>query len=826
MLSKRFQAVMLSGTLLLSCFAPLAEAADHAVLDIPGEPLSKALSGFAKQADISIIRPRISFRDGRANEVKGTFSLKSGLSRLLKDTGFDFEILSPTAVRIFRASPKAPPIKEASAEISFLPPLVEEIEVTTTRRKDFADKLPYSMSVTSGASLERLFGGSTNDAVFKIAGLAATNQGDSRNKIIVRGLSDGAFSGRTQALVTTYIDYARMLYNAPEPSFKLVDISSIEVLRGPQGTLYGSGSLGGLYRVVTNKPNLAAFEGEMTITGEVTDGGAPSQDYTAMINIPVIEEKFGVRAVAYYEENGGYIDDIRLNLNDVNDSELYGARLATKLKLWQNGSLTLGVNFQHHTAEDTNYYNGALGPLLRDNYTQEPRYDILRQPYLTFEADTSFADIVSTFSYINRDMDNYYDGARAVPKLTDLPLIPAAFEDDRHIKTISNETHFSSKSGSRLEWMAGFLLSHRHENIIASLTAPGSASFAGLGPTDVLFSEDLTDNLDEVALFGETTYFLTERLALTGGLRWFHYKNSAVSLLDDVGVGAVREASGEQKKSGLIPKFTVSFYENEDRLYYLQIAQGYRLGGINLKGPTEITDELDPGEDGEAPHTDLEALTTFDSDKLLNIEIGFKHKFMDGQLRITGAAFYTRWNDIQSDQFDAAGLPTIGNIGNGRVIGGEAEITYQPTPTLQIHANAGWNASEITKVNNQFGSGVGAVEEGHLPGAPGFTLNFAGQYEFNLWRDLNAIIDVSYTYVGRAHLLYEVNDAKRSDAYHLGSARLEINKAPWKVTLFAENLFDTSANSFAFGNPFSLTDIDQVTPLRPRTFGVRLGWRY
>lgn len=806
-------------TALISLTCPGWAAGQHRY-NVARAPVARALAEFARQSDISVIRPHLSGRDGKANAVRGAFTLAEGLTRLLKGTGFSFRILSPAAVKIMRIPPPSLTAEVSRKPVNFLPPMMEEIKVSATRRTDFADKLPYAISVTSGTTLKRLYGGLDNNAIFGMIGLSATNQGDSRDKLIIRGLSDGPFSGRTQALVSTYLDNARMNYNAPEPGLKLVDISSIEVLRGPQGTLYGSGSMGGIYRLVTNKPQFNQYHGKASSTYKITEDGSASREYSAMLNIPLIKDRMAMRGVAYYEKAGGYIDDIRLHLNNVNSSKLYGGRLSVSLDLRTWLHLAAGFNFQHLKAADTNYYNGALAALKRNNYTQEPRADILKQPYLTLEADLSWADLVSNIFWLDRDLDNYYDGSFAVPKLSALALTPSTFEDDRHIKTISSETHLNSQSGDHFEWLAGLFLSHRSEKEVTNLiTRPVSALANGYNPADLLFTEKLAENLDEIALFGEVTYYVTERLAVTGGLRWFHYANSALSMLNDIGSGAAVRARGEQQKNGLVPKFTLSYFASDTRLYYLQVAEGYRLGGINLKGPTEPG----PPQEGDEKSGDL---TTFNSDRLLSIELGFKDRLFDGKLHFTGAVFFTDWRNIQSDQFDAAGLPIIGNIGNGQVAGAEIEMALRPLPPVQLHVTATWNSSDLTKITPLFGKSVGAVRDGSLPGAPPFTLTFSAQYQFDPGYDMKGMFALNYSYIGAARLLFRAGTPRQSDAYHLGSARLEVNRGDWRLTLFADNLFNSTANSFAFGNPFSLNEIDQVTPLRPRSYGLRLGWSY
>jgi len=809
----------------LMLVTPSAVAREASCFKIGKMSLARALIEFAEQADISMVRPPLHYGDGENTPLTGCYSVDKGLARLLKGTDYSFEILAHDAVKIVRKPrkmPKHPPAPVKATTVRPERPHLEEIVVSTTRRNDYDDHLPYAISVTSRTTLDRLTGAGTGAAALHIVGLAATDQGESRSKLIIRGLSDGAFSGRTQSLVSTYLDYSRMTYNAPEPSFKLVDLATVEVLRGPQGTLYGSGALGGLYRLVTNKPDSTKFASAASAAYSLTKGGTPSNDVTAMVNLPVISNKLAVRAVAYNDENGGYIDDVRLGLKNVNHAELSGGRIAAGLQVGQDWLITGGFNIQHHSAEDTSYYNRALGQYNRDNYVREPRTDLLMNPYLTVEAHLPWFDLVSNTSWLDRDMDNYYDASLAIPALSTLPVTPSTYEDDRHIKTLSNETHLTSTSSGRLEWMAGFYLAHRDEQIAATLDTPGSASIPGYGPTDTLYSENLTDHLHEAALFGEITYYLTERFSITGGLRWFYYLNRAESVIDDVGLGGLSEASGRQRRTGFVPKLTFSFQESEHRLYYLQFAEGYRLGDINLKGPAVVTTDEDEG-DGE---TALTALTTFKPDRTLNIEAGLKQHLMEDRLALNAAVFYTRWNDIQSDQYNTQGLPTIGNVGNGRVFGAELEFDYRPVRGFEVSGGIAWHDADLTHVSSPFGTTVGATVGEPLPGAPAFSFNIAARKSFPLGHGFKGAIDVDYSHVGGADLLFNATAPRRSDAYHRADVRFEVSKGAWEATLFVDNLLNSSANAFSFGNPFSLASVDQVTPVRPRTFGLRLSWTY
>ncbi|MFC4347126.1 TonB-dependent receptor domain-containing protein [Kordiimonas lipolytica] len=816
--------------LLTCCFAAPTEtsaSAESKTFDIEAMPLAKALASFARQAGISIGRPPLSFRDGKAKAVSGDMSTSEGLEHLLDGTGFTFEIVSPGVVRVFRKPPEGKPAPKTEAS-SHSEPFVQEIMVSSLRRADNLQKLPYGISAISAATKEQLGIGTTNQAARRIVGMHATNQGDGQNKVIVRGLSDGAFSGRAQSLVSTYFDNTRLTYNAPDPSLRLIDIERIEVLRGPQGTLYGSGALTGLYRVITKKPNLAEVELSATAGLAWTKGGTPSQDVSGIVNIPLVENQLAIRAAGYFEHEGGYIDDLRLGLDNVNQSDTYGGRLSAQLKLGDNWSLLAGITLQENERDDSNYYDVGRTFTKRGNYIQEPRTDSFSQVYATLGADYDWGTLESTFSWTDRNITATYDGSLAVPKLILIDVAPSPFSLDRDIATTSNETHLSSRTGGRLEWTVGTFWSKRGERTHSNLAVPASAIWPSEEGDLNIYTELLTGSLKETALFGEVTYFLTEKLALTGGLRWFDYRERASSDLVDLGLFLFAQTDGEQKKSGVTPKAVLAYHHSKDLMIYAQVAEGYRLGGINLTGPTPIG--------GESQLAD--ELSNFQSDSLTNYEVGFKYQSPNKALTTTGAAYVALWRRIQSQQFSFEGLPDIDNVGNARVVGAEFELTYRPAYDFEVRAHLSASDGELTDTTARFGAEVGTP----LPATPKFSAGASVYKEFEIRDDLRMSASADYSFEGGANLLFESDFSPEMDSYHLVNARLGLQKDNWSLTIYGTNLLADKSNVFAFGNPLSLEVIQgedpdnpnfiivstglHATPLRPRTFGVELGWRF
>lgn len=816
--------------------APIAnsvadEAGQDHVFDIKSAPIARSLNNFAKQAGISIARPRLSYRDGRAKPLTGTYSLKEGLERLLDGTRFGFEIISPASVRIYKKRQK-PRSTKSTAPIRFERP-VEEIMVSTLRRVDGVQKLPYSITAISGTQQQQFKAVTTGDILHRIPGIYATKRGEGQNKIIIRGLSDGAFTGRAQSLVSTYFDYTRAAYNAPDPSLRLYDIESVEVLRGPQGTLYGSGSLGGLYRVVSRKPSMTEAEFNVSAGYAWTKEGAASKELAGVVNVPVSPEKFAIRAVGYVDDRGGYVDDERLNRNDVNKHQTWGTRISTAMQLSDSWKLTLGFNVQEHESGDNHYYDGDRRRLKRDNFLAEPLNDQFTQFYATFEAEKDWGSLVSSTSWVKRSINQTLDGTRAVEWLVGLEgNFPAPFTRNREIKTFTNETHLSSAPGERFEWLIGSFFASRSEQSLSQLTVNDVQFIVNDIPTSEVYRELLDDQMEEAALFGEFSYFLTDKLSLTAGLRWFYYNDEAVSEYVDIGLAIDNVASGKQKKNGFTPKVVLSYQASDTLLLYAQLSEGYRVGGMNLAGisPLVVNDD-----DGIITSDDIvfdesrviDTLDNFQSDTLTNLEIGVKTQSEDGRFTANLSGFHASWRNIQSHQF-FEGLPDVDNVGDARIMGAEIDLLFRPTPYLELKAFASLSDSEITATNTRFGAEIGDP----LPGAPKYSAGASFQYEFALSSELQATIGADYTYVSAADLLFDKTVTPRNDAYQQANLRVSVRGPRWQLTAYANNLFDNKANVFAFGNPLALAEFDtftttnQYTPLRPRTMGLDLSYQF
>jgi iron complex outermembrane receptor protein len=327
-----------------------AEAASPQVrLRVAPKPVRAALIDLALQAEVSLGGNLDACR-GDSPAIAGLMSLETALSRVLAGSGCTFAILDQRTVLVRRALPKLPPAAASAPRLA--PPAVAEAEgevalgevvITAQRFPNLPGRTPYAISAVSGEAITRERASSLADIGFQVAGLTTTNLGPGRDKILLRGLSDGAFTGQTQSIVALYLDEAPITYNAPDPDLRLADIERVEVMRGPQGTLYGGGTIGGVVRLVTRKPNLDELSGQVLAGASATRHGGVGGELEGMINLPLLAGKVAMRAVGYVERSPGYIDNAGLARNDVNVSERSGARLSLRAVLspaWQVMAVT------------------------------------------------------------------------------------------------------------------------------------------------------------------------------------------------------------------------------------------------------------------------------------------------------------------------------------------------------------------------------------------------------------------------------------------------------------------------------------------------------
>lgn len=677
---------------------------------IPGGSFKAAATAFALQAKVSIDLSAAG-ACGASQGFIGKATPEAAIRALASDAGCAARRTDARAYQIIPRAPKSqgvPAIASAS-EPETPPPLLSELVVVATRRPALADRLAYSVSVLDERAAASRGVRDTTDLALTVPSMTVTNLGPGRDKVILRGLSDGPLTGQTQSMVGIYLDDVRLTYNAPDPDLLLVDMAQVEVLRGPQGALYGAGSLGGVLQLTSRRPDPDRFDAWVSASASAMKGGETGGASSAMLNGPLFGGRAAARVVGYVEKSGGYIDDPQRGRSNVNGAWRSGLRLSTTLQLRPRWDIDAGVVTQAIETDDTQYAQRAVGAFARRNRLAEPHDNDFLQAHVGVGGAFGGRQAKLTLAVVRHDISSRYDASTAPP--VSVPLAPdaaVAFDDDNHVGAVMAEAAIAARPEQRVQWQAGAFLARTRQGRDGLLVSPDVA------PT-ILARENRRDVLGEAALFGEAVGPLGGGWSLTLGGRLFATRSEVSSRAVSGAIsGAFRDQQGYV---GFAPKVVVSYAPSVGTLIYAQASEGYRAGGFN----TAIL----PGQTFDA--VGGQPQRRYAGDELWSFEVGAKATLLDGRLRLRAAGFQARWKSIQSDQLLPSGLPYTANLGDGVNLGVEFEGGYVDGG-LRLDASVLLNNPELETVNAAF---PGRQDFG-LAGAPKVTASMAASYDGRL----------------------------------------------------------------------------------------------
>lgn len=786
------------GGLVISFAANAADAREALyLLSIAPKPYADALIDLGTEADVSILGTSACGSGGQVG-LEGRFTLREALGRLTVGAPCTFRILDPRTVRILASGP--PPAAESRPAT-----LVTGLLVTATKRLAGTNQLPASISVIPRDQITLADTADIADAAAQVSGVLTTNLGPGRDKVILRGLSDGAFTGHARSTVGSYLDDIPINYNAPDPDLRLVDVERIEVVRGPQGALYGSGSLSGVYRIVTRKPNLLDFEAGVAGSAAWTKGGSPSQEIEGYVSTPVVRDLLGVRAVAYHDVEGGYIDNLSLRLANIDRTTRDGGRFALRLQPSDAWQADLTVATQRLRSNDTHYTTPAAGPDQRLGLVREDHKNDFDEASLTIRGELGPASLRSSLALIEHTFSSDYD-ATAVLAQPDLfasaPNSIGVYREKTRVRMLVEDTVLRSSRPGRLSWLLGLYAAATTESSPSSLDIQPPA-----GSLDRAYEEQRRDRLREFAIYGEAGYQVAPGWIVSLGGRLFdtEVRTTSAVLVDHPGDS--RNFAGRNAATGFSPKVSLQHETGSGGLLYALYSEGYRPGGFNTGG---FLYPIRPNR------------VTFAPDRLRNLEVGYKSSFLDHHLALHASVFYDLWSGIQSDQYRPSGLPFTVNVGDARILGLETEIGYEWDFGLSLQASGLLIGPKLDHPNHDFAERLTSS----LPSVPKVSGGLLAIYERPLPRDLSLRLTAETSYVGRSALSFDKSQSAEMGAYARTKLAVQLVGEGWRAMLFVTNPQNTAGNTFAYGNPFTFGQVRQSTPQRPRTIGIRLSAEY
>jgi outer membrane receptor protein involved in Fe transport len=716
-------------------------------------------------------------------------TLDQALSRLLAEAPCTARIVAPGAVEVtaIRRAEPAPALQSAP------PTTVETLLVTATKRVRSPRELAVAVTAIPRRQLNATGAADADEAAGQLAGVLATNLGPGRNKLLLRGLSDGAYTGRARSIVATYLDDIPINYNAPDPDLRLVDVDRVEVARGPQGALYGAGSLSGVYRIVTRKPDLRDWSAEARGSGALTKGGAESYAGEAYVNLPIWRDVAALRVAGYHETQGGYLDDVLQARSNVDETLRQGARVSLLVSPSDNWSVTLTGVGQHLRSEDTHYTSPGLG-LKRAVRIPEPHVNDIELATATVRYSWGWAELTSASGYVRHRYGSLFD-ATATQELYTAFARTSAYSERTRTEMLVQDLVLTSRGAGDIEWLVGF---YGSDTKVASPTE--FLAQVPRAPNILVYGDDRRDDIRELAAYGEAAWRFGDGWILAVGGRLFDNRTDTRS--DVVSERfAPRTLERRTRFRGFSPKLSLQKSFASGDFVYAVASEGHRSGGINSGGALPLT----PAREVFAP------------DRLLNLELGLKTALFNDQLTVNSAVFYSAWTNIQTDQFRPSGIPYTTNAGDARTLGLETEIGWRGPGGLTAQINGRLSRTRTLNVNPEF---TNRLVNG-LPGAPSISGGAVISWERELGSDWMVRLVGQATYVGPTRLTFDAS-LPRTGGYARTKLSAELSRGDLGVQIYAINPLDSVGDTFAFGNPFNPEGVRQITPKRPVTIGVTL----
>lgn len=724
-----------------------------------------------------------------------------------------------------------------------------DIIVTATRREERIQDVPISISAFTQEEL-------TQKGIVGYEGIGRETPGVVLNKptanfnnFTARGIATNGYNANLQSSVAIYIDELPVstIGNTTVVDPNLFDVERVEFLRGPQGTLFGSGSLSGAMRILQKSPDLNDFDTAVLVDLGLTGSDSVRQRYNAMINIPLVEDRLALRAVGFYRHEEGYLDNVGTGVKNSNTLVDYGGRVSLLWKPTDRLSIKLLGSYEYSNPKDSSLTSPGLGRNKR--ISDEPDRFTGKQAIAnaTIDYEFDFARLTSSSTYSDFDQRFYVDLAGTFAPGS-FPGAPIAFglDADGYDKVFVQETRLASTLDGPFQFVVGgFYLDRRRDVDFLYRSNLDFLAARGLtGLPDKYFQKLYThSNSKEIAGFGELTYRFSDKFWLTGGMRYGetsaqsfteaggylatafgfnYYDYSLLGLPANFDTFTPYAAVEGVKAKGSKPswKLSATFKPSDSLTTYATFATGFRAPIVNARaGAASLVDP-----------TDIIIPDGASSDSLKSYEVGAKGRWLDGRVSINAAFYLIDWSNIQAQanrQSDSVQFAT--NIGAAQSKGFEFEVAVIPATGWAIGFNGAYNDSKITKLSPTEAAISGAVL-GHRLSAPRIQGSAYMSYNFKLANDIDAMLAVNAQHIGAYNSSFPntpglpnvpLSTFGKTDAYSNVNLSLGLKKGDISAQFYVENLLDDHSITYIHPEAFL---VSRFGTMRPRTFGIRLGY--
>jgi iron complex outermembrane receptor protein len=772
------------------------------------------------------------------------------------------------------------PAKDNSTE-------VQEVIVTANRSgAENLQNVAMAISAVNVNQLDQAGQGSLTDLTKYTPSLSITESAPGQNKFDMRGLSTGAYAisdTSDRSLVAVYLDDTPISVQGQTPDLRIYDLDRVEVLRGPQGTLYGAGSMAGTIRFITAKPSATSYFGTLEVTGSDTEHGSVNDSFRGMVNLPLITDTLALRATFYQGEDSGYINNIGdRNKPGANLDRTTQARIALRWTPTQKLTVDFSYTYEKSRAYGLNQGFSGLAPYTISTNGPEGTRDDFNLYALNWDYDLGFADLVSASSYTWRRLGyqasieptiGYFFQSYpeyGFPGLFNAPTsysqqvadeLPAElFQITQKIHDYMQEFRLVSKNDGPVKWTVGAFYEHQSRDLYQDIPTPGfdtlsyenyfygpfstpnglynSQTVDGAFHPNDIFSGLQDETEHQIALFTDDTWHVTKKLDLTAGVRYFNFKENYY--LYEGGVyGVVNHVPLQQyaklASNGFNPRFNASYHLDDDVMVYAEVAKGFRYGGANQPVPIGSTGIAQQCAQDLAAYGYTAAPLTFGPDHLWSYSVGEKARLAGGRVTLNTDAYWIDWQDVQTRLALNCSYFFTANKGAIKSRGVEAQTTFRLTPEITISGSASYNDSRANgdiptagafngDLAPYFPRWIAAISAFYDRPLEGGTLHVQASYQFR--GDEQTTFNPLSTTVASGQLVATGPNPTFAviPASNNVSASIAYDIGRYEFGLFGNNLTDgVKITDIGRATYFAVYQAgDRDTLARPRTVGARL----